>query len=204
MSSRLRAITSSLVIVALAVGWVASRITAAASETFSEGEADVALVLGASVWSDAPSPVFQARIDHALDLYHSGRADRVLFTGGSRSDTVRTESSVARDYALAAGIPPEDIDMEERSLTTAQNLACIQPILRQLEAESVVLVSDPLHLWRARWMAEDLGISVSISPTPTSRYQSLGARSRFLARETYFSFVYAIQRFAGPPECPEG
>ena len=33
------------------------------------GPADVAIVLGAAVWRGEPSPVFAARIDHAIDLY---------------------------------------------------------------------------------------------------------------------------------------
>jgi len=198
-----RIVASSIVIVVLAVGAVGVQIATLASERHPDLEGDVALVLGAAVWGDAPSPVFQARIDHGLDLYRQGRVEHIVFTGGSRSDSVRAESEVARAYALAAGISEAAVSTEAMSHTTAQNLACSLPFLRQLDAETVILVSDPLHLWRARWMARDLGMDVRVSPTPTTRYQSLTARSRFWARETYFAVVYAGQRLAGSPECPE-
>ena len=42
---------------------------------------DVAIVLGAAVFTDKPSPVFAARIDHAVELYNSGRVKGVIFTG---------------------------------------------------------------------------------------------------------------------------
>lgn len=35
-----------------------------------DGPADAAIVLGAAVWEGAPSPVFAARLDHAIALYH--------------------------------------------------------------------------------------------------------------------------------------
>lgn len=194
-------VASALTVAALVVGIVAFQI-ARLEPTSLPIDADAALVLGAAVWGDEPSPVFQARIDHAIGLLRTGTVDRIVFTGGASSDSIRTEAEVARAYALAKGVPERAISMESVSRTTAQNLACTLPILHQLDVEAVVLVSDPLHLWRARWMAQDLGLSVRVSPTPTTRYQSLSTQGRFLARETYFSLVYAAERLAGPPACP--
>ena len=181
---------------------VAVQIVRAGSQD-APPEADVALVLGAAVWGHSPSPVFAARIDAAVDLYREGTVGAVLFTGGTRSDSEPAESVVARAYALDAGLPSADVYVENKSRTTAQNLACSLPVLRALGAESVVLVSDPLHLWRARWQARDLGLDVALAPTPYTRYRGAGPRLRFLAREVGFSFVYAAERIAGPPRCPE-
>src|SRR5690242_18485159 len=43
---------------------------------------DAILVLGAAQWNGAPSPVLQARLDHAIELYRAGYAPRVAVTGG--------------------------------------------------------------------------------------------------------------------------
>ena len=51
---------------------------------------------------------------------------------------------------------------------------------------TAVLVSDPLHLRRAIWMADDLGIAAVSSPTPTTRYRSLKTKLRFLRHELYY------------------
>ena len=45
--------------------------------------ADVAIVLGASVWDDEPSPVFLERINHGIWLYENAYVDALIFTGGS-------------------------------------------------------------------------------------------------------------------------
>ena len=55
---------------------------------------------------------------------------------------------------------------------------------------TAILVSDPLHLRRAMWMAHDLGLSAVTSPTPTTRYRSWRARFRFLGRELYYWHYY--------------
>ncbi len=46
------------------------------------GPADAAVVLGAAVWNDEPSPLFRERLNHALNLYAGGRVETLIFTGG--------------------------------------------------------------------------------------------------------------------------
>ena len=48
----------------------------------SDGPADAALVLGAAADGVAPSPVFEERLRHAVDLYHRSRVARLILTGG--------------------------------------------------------------------------------------------------------------------------
>jgi hypothetical protein len=45
-------------------------------------ESDVAIVLGAAVWGDEPSPVFLERIKHAVDLRKTDAIGKIIFTGG--------------------------------------------------------------------------------------------------------------------------
>ena len=58
--------------------------------------ADAIVVLGAAQYNGRPSPVFRARLDHALQLYREGLAPRLVVTGGvGRGDTM-SEATVAR------------------------------------------------------------------------------------------------------------
>ncbi|MEL7447162.1 MAG: YdcF family protein, partial [Pseudomonadota bacterium] len=84
----------------------------------SGDKADAAIVLGAAVIGDTPTPVFAARIDHAITLYRGGRIKKILFTGGRSSEDELSESATARDYALKAGVPSEAILLEQKSRTT--------------------------------------------------------------------------------------
>lgn len=152
--------------------------------------ADAAVVLGAAAWGKKPSPVFRERINHAIALYQSQRVGKLIFTGGTPKEGYMTEAEVGRLYALKQGVPKKDILFENTSRDTFQNLQNIRKILRDNDIDTVILVSDPYHLARARTIAHDLGIDAVTSATPTSRFTEEGKRRRFLMQETYALFSY--------------
>lgn len=82
--------------------------------------------------------------------------------------------------------------IEETSRTTHQNLTEARALMREHGMTSAILVSDPLHMKRSIRMADGLGIIARSSPTPTSRYRSLGTRFWFLLREIYFIHHHAV------------
>lgn len=152
--------------------------------------ADGAIVLGAAAWDGEPSPVFAARIDHAIDLYRAGTVNTLYFTGGSSDTAQLSESETARNYALSLGVVPSDIQIENTSQTTHQNLAAILPLLDK--SESYVIITDPLHEYRAVTMARAMGIDAYPSPTPYTMFVSRATTIPFLLRETFFVFVYWV------------
>lgn len=154
--------------------------------------AGTAIVLGAAVDTDKPSPVFAARIDHAITLYNEGRVDRLFFTGAQSSEDTISEAAAARDYAIAEGVPPGAISIEERSRTTHQNLSEVRDEMAFVTFRDVIIVSDPLHMRRAVMMANSMGFDASASATPTTRYQSWSTKAPFLLREVYFVHHYWI------------
>ncbi|MEJ7696638.1 MAG: ElyC/SanA/YdcF family protein [Candidatus Limnocylindrales bacterium] len=44
--------------------------------------ADAIVIMGAAQYDGRPSPLFMARLDHALALFEAGRAPRLIVTGG--------------------------------------------------------------------------------------------------------------------------
>lgn len=148
--------------------------------------ADVAMVLGAAVNDTEPSPVFQARIDQAIELYKQGRVRYLLFTGGLSAEDSLAESQAARAYAISRGVAEKDILIEERSETTHQNLVEAQRVMKEHNLTSAIIVSDPLHLRRALAMAKSLEMDATVSPARNTRYRSLRTQLPFLLRETYF------------------
>jgi uncharacterized SAM-binding protein YcdF (DUF218 family) len=154
-------------------------------------KSDCIIVLGAAVQGTTASPVFEERIRHGMSLYDSGYAPKLLFTGGIGDGQIHSEASVGRSIAIQHGIPVGDILVEEKSRTTQQNLSEALAVMRQHGIGSAVVVSDPLHMKRAMMMADDLGITATSSPTPTSRYRSLKTKLGFLLRELYFIHHYS-------------
>lgn len=154
--------------------------------------ADCAIVLGAAVYGARPSPVFEERIRHGIALYQTGLVAKLIFTGGCGTGSENAESEVAAAYAIQAGVPAADTFTESRSRTTQQNLAEAKLLMDAHGLRSAILVSDPLHMRRAMWMARELGIAAVSSPTPTTRYRSLKTKLRFLRHELYYWHHYAF------------
>ena len=153
-------------------------------------KSDCAIVLGAAAYGAKPSPVFEERIRHGIALYRTGLVSKLIFTGGYGAGAAHAEGEVGAAYAVREGVPPADVYLEARSHTTVQNLVEAKAIMEAHGLKTAILVSDPLHLRRAMWMAADLGIQAVSSPTPTSRYRSWGARLGFLRRELHYWHVY--------------
>lgn len=151
---------------------------------------ETAIVLGAAVIGDTPSPVFAARLDHAVTLYRTGRARRVLVTGGRSPEDGVSEAGAGAAYLAARGVPGAAILREDQSRTTRQNLTNAARVLGRDRAKPVLIVSDPLHLRRAMAMAAAEDLEALPAPTPTSRYRSFGTQLPFLAREVWFIHVH--------------
>jgi uncharacterized SAM-binding protein YcdF (DUF218 family) len=130
--------------------------------------ADAIVVMGAAQYDGTPSPLFAARLDHAIALYQSGIARRLIVTGGKREGDRTTEAASARAYAIGQGVPPEAILAEEQSRTTLQSIRGVAHLMRDEGLESAVFVSDPSHMLRVLRMASDEGIEAFGSPTRTS------------------------------------
>jgi uncharacterized SAM-binding protein YcdF (DUF218 family) len=156
---------------------------------------DVAIVLGASVWEDGVSPVYRERINHAITLYKDGFVDYIILTGCLGEGSYKSDSQVAKEYALSQGIPEERILIEEKSTITEENLEFSKEVMEENDLETAIIVSDPLHMKRSMLMAEDYNINALSSPTTTSMYKSLKTKIPFLLREEFFYVGYCVVRF---------
>ncbi|BAY79310.1 hypothetical protein NIES25_57940 (plasmid) [Nostoc linckia NIES-25] len=155
-------------------------------------KADAAIVLGAAVWGEEPSPVFRERINHAINLYKNGFVKTIVFTGGVGESNEPAEAIVGKNYAISQQVKAADILTETQSRTTHQNLKNALEVANAHQLTKFLIVSDPLHMKRAVLMARDLGMDAYSSPTPTTRYRSFNSQMEFLSRETCFYFIYLL------------
>ena len=139
-----------------------------------------------------PSPVFRERINHAINLYRQGVVRYLIFTGGLAGNDELAESEAARNYALAQGVPAEHILIETESYNSCLNLIEAKRIMEEKNLDRALIVSDPMHMRRSMWLAENIGIDAFSSPTPTSRYQSFDRKFGFLVREVYSYGTYLL------------
>jgi uncharacterized SAM-binding protein YcdF (DUF218 family) len=129
---------------------------------------DAIVVMGAAQYDGRPSPLFAARLDHAIALYHEGVAPRVIVTGGKREGDRTTEAASARAYAIRRDVPEDAILVEDMSRTTLQSIRQVAALMVAADLRSAVFVSDPTHMLRVLRMAADSGIDAYGSPTRTS------------------------------------
>ena len=133
---------------------------------------DAIVVLGAAQYDGRPSAIFEARLEHALDLWSGKVAPVVVFTGGKEDGDRFTEGGSGARWAVEHGVPAGAVLTEERSRTTYQNLAGAKRLLQARQPGAgrprIVVVSDPFHMFRAVRQAADLGMDAYPSPTRTS------------------------------------
>jgi uncharacterized SAM-binding protein YcdF (DUF218 family) len=162
-----RGVLIGLVIVIAVAGYAAYRIWDQAGRD-ERRRADVIVVMGAAQYDGRPSPLFAARLDHAIALYHEGVAPRIIVTGGKREGDRTTEAASARVYAVRHDVPDDAILAEDTSRTTLQSIRGVAALMDDGGLRTAVFVSDPTHMLRVLRMAADVGIDAYGSPTRTS------------------------------------
>jgi uncharacterized SAM-binding protein YcdF (DUF218 family) len=156
-----------VVVLLLIVGFLFFNILRTGALDSAE-RADAIAVLGAAQYAGKPSPVFEARLDHAADLYKKGLAPFVITTGGVFTGEKTSEGEVGKDYLIQLGIPTDKIFADTTSLTTAQNINRIAEISEEHGFKKLIIVSDPFHMYRSLRIAASYGLSALPSPTRTS------------------------------------
>jgi len=160
---------------------------------------DVAIVLGAAIWDGEVSPVYRERINHGIYLYENGYVDYIILTGGFGEGSYKSDSAVAKEYALSQGVPEERILIEEKSTITEENLEFSKEVMDENGLSTAIIVSDPLHMKRSMLMARDYNINALSSPTTTSMYKSLKTKIPFLLREEFFYVGNCVVRVFDEP-----
>src|SRR4051794_4056540 len=130
--------------------------------------ADIIVVLGAAEYRGRPTPVLEARLNHALFLYLQHYAPLILTTGGAGGDPAYTGSEVGRAYLSRRGVPPESILVEPEGESTAHSTAAAAEMMRRRGLTRCIVVSDGYHIYRVKKMLEFRGLEVYGSPRPSA------------------------------------
>ena len=154
-----------LLLVAGTVGWIDWVYTQIERYAHQDqaAPADAIGVLGAAEYDGRPSPVYRARLDHALELYHRGIAPLIITLGGPGGDQF-TEGSVGREYLMSKGVPESAIIAETESRNTEESARRLVVIARANGLHRLVVVSDDTHMFRIHEICAADGLDVLTSP----------------------------------------
>ena len=141
------------------------------------------IVMGAAQYDGTPSPVFESRLQHGLDLYEEGLADRLVVTGGRQEGDRFTEAESGANWLRARGVPDEALRLEVDGSNSYEQLAASANFLAGEGVREVLVVSDPFHGKRLEEIAAELDLTAHVSPTGTSPISGW-SEARAMARET--------------------
>jgi uncharacterized SAM-binding protein YcdF (DUF218 family) len=200
IANLVRLLVAAVVGSVLVAGYTAIRIWDQGSRD-DRRPADAIVVLGAAQYDGRPSPVFRARLEHALQLYEGGVAPLLVVTGGKAAGDRTTEAEAARQFAVDHGVPSNAILVEDESRTTYESIRAVGRLLRENGLDSAVFVSDRTHMLRVLRMARDQDIAAWGSPTVSSPIDaSPPRRLRATVREVVALGAYFIGGRATPPD----
>jgi uncharacterized SAM-binding protein YcdF (DUF218 family) len=191
------ALTAAVLLVAataLAIWWTARQDARPTS--------DAIVVLGSAQYNGVPSSIFQARLEHALDLYHRGVAPVIVTVGGKAAGDKFTEAQAGREYLAAAGVPDDALLAVQQGVDTLESMRAVSAEFAGRGWSTAVLVTDPWHAMRAERMAEDVGLVASSSPTRQGpAVQTRTTQFKYILRETAAYLLYRVtgESVAGAP-----
>lgn len=126
---------------------------------------DCILVLGAGIWGDKPSPMLEDRILESIQVYNEGISNKLIMSG-DHGQHGYDEVSVMKKYALEKKIPSSDVFMDHAGFSTYESVYRAKEIF---QAKKVIIVTQEYHLYRALYIAKNLGLEAyGISSNPRS------------------------------------
>ncbi|NLA69528.1 MAG: DUF218 domain-containing protein, partial [Clostridiales bacterium] len=154
-------------------------------------QSQCAIVLGSAVYSDGtPGEFLKERLDAGIELYQSGKVDKLLFSGDN-GQVDYNEVEAMKTYALEAGVAEEYVFLDHAGFSTYESMYRAQKIF---DVDSTIVVTQEYHLYRALMIGKILGIDVtgySANDIDVSGYTARRVRE-FLATDK--DFVQSIFR----------
>lgn len=129
---------------------------------------DCIMVLGAGLQEDGkPSLVLRARLERGVELYKQGISDRLLMTGDHGRNEY-DEVAAMKQYAVDAGVPAEHIFMDHAGFSTYESMYRARDVF---EVQSLAIVTQPYHVYRAVYAAKKLGMTAYGTPSKETIYR---------------------------------
>ena len=146
------------------------------------------------------------RTDYGIRLYEQGYGERIFFTGGWCSEIQGIHAERGNERAIAQGVPPEAVAMDAYQVTSTYAEALrLKEFIEQSKVpiRSVIIVSDPHHMRRARWAYRQVlgdGVKLQMAPVPfqQSSFQRrwwTDKESQQMVKEEYLKFAYYFARY---------
>ncbi len=137
-------------------------------ENTPDSNADYAIVLGARLYGDIPSPSLVLRLEKAVEYLRVNPYTIVIVSGGQGKGESISEAEAMRRYLEKKGVLSERIIIEDKSTNTNENLELSfekAGIYGASEESSFLIISSKYHLYRAKLLARRIGFEADVLPS---------------------------------------
>lgn len=118
-------------------------------------DVDCILVLGCKVKdSGEPSDMLYDRLTRGVELYDLKAAPKLLMSGDHGQDHY-DEVNAMKQFALDEGVPSVDIFMDHAGFSTYESIYRAKEVFG---VQKMIIVSQEYHLYRALYIAQELGV----------------------------------------------
>ena len=115
---------------------------------------DCILVLGAGIWGNKPSPMLEDRLLQAISLYNNNVSSKIIMSGDHGKKDY-DEVNTMKQFAIEKGVPSEKIFMDHAGFSSYESIYRAKEIFK---AKKIIIVTQKYHLYRAIYIANQLGI----------------------------------------------
>ncbi len=115
---------------------------------------DCIIVLGCRVNGETPSPMLSDRLTRGVELYDMNAAPKLLMSG-DHGRVSYDEVNAMKQFAIDRGVPSEDVFMDHAGFSTYETMYRAKEVFA---AKRVIIVTQKYHLYRAVYIAEQLGL----------------------------------------------
>lgn len=133
---------------------------------------DALVLLGCRVTAGSLPGAAARRVARAAAAYADGLSARVVVSGGRAWDGLVEADALGAELEQA-GVPASALTLERASRTTLENARLTAPLLVDLGAKSVGLVSCDWHLPRALWCFRRAGVVAEPVPAASPSLPAL-------------------------------
>lgn len=151
---------------------------------------DAVVLLGgvvSSMGSSADTPSWNDNTERLLavrELLLSGRAKVAIVSGGHLPDLPKSEAEYDVEELVRLGVPADRLVVEGKANNTRENATLSKPLLEQLGAREVLIVTSAFHLPRALGCFHAVGLQVDALPVDY-RLRDPSRDSRWAPRAGY-------------------
>lgn len=129
---------------------------------------DCIIILGAGIYNNKPKPMLEDRLLTGIELYNKNNTNKIIVSG-DHGKQYYDEVNVMKEYLINKSIPSENIFMDHAGFSTYDSIYRAKKIF---SAKKVVIVTQKYHLYRAIYIAKELGLEAYGVSSNKRNYQN--------------------------------